>query len=178
MHADSDDDQHKHDNMNKVESLILEASEYQCRRKHGYHGQASDDTHYLFQFEQISERSELCVCYNVKDCVEQCENDCAVSGSLVKDIQPLVGICCQESKRSILQSQKSNKSNVAGSDPSTASANGKVCEVRLILPAHSFCPVPRLTEIKILKKESNIDGNIDCKDKSMAEGRKEWHLAK
>jgi len=53
-----------------------------------------------------------------------------------------------------------------------------ICEIRLILPTHSFRPAFQLTEIKILKKECDIDGNIESKDKPMAQGRKEWDLAK
>jgi hypothetical protein len=32
---------------------------------------------------------------------------------------------------------------------------------KIVLPSHSLCPVSQYTEIKILKNQGDIDGNVD-----------------
>jgi hypothetical protein len=51
-------------------------------------------------------------------------------------------------------------------------------KVKTFLPSHSFGPVSGHTEVKILKKQRDVDYNVDCEDKCMAQTRKEWDFAK
>ena len=53
MHTDSDEHQHKHNDVHDVEGFVSNTPERQSRREHGDHGKASDDTHDLLQLEQI-----------------------------------------------------------------------------------------------------------------------------
>lgn len=111
MHANPNENEHVHDDMCYVESLILEHSQQGCDQD-DEHSETGYNSHHVGSLFELGKLIGLVPCLNVDYTMNKCEYDCAVTGYLMENVEALVGVCSHKSKWSVFKCEEGDECNI------------------------------------------------------------------